>query len=53
MEFVAIDEDGDERNWIDPAVDVQEYDDHYEIDNGYGTYFIDKRDGWTYETRPL
>lgn len=51
LEFVAIDEHGVERDWVDPVISVESDDTHHLVDNGYGVHGIPKREGWTYVTR--
>lgn len=51
IEFVSIDENGIERDWIDPVVSVNEFDTHYMIDNGFNDYEVKKQSGWTYIQR--
>lgn len=45
-EIVTID-NGVETDWIDPVVEVRETADAWLVDNGYGTYEIEKRPGRT------
>ena len=46
IEFVMIDENGNERDWVDPVFSVEETVTSYRVDNGYCVYDIPKQPGW-------
>lgn len=51
IEFVAIDENGVERDWIDPVKSVEETVTSFRVDNGCFVYDIQKQLGWQYIQR--
>jgi len=51
QEFVEIDETGNERDWINPVISMQETEAGFVIDNGCHTYEVIKQKGWKYITR--
>ena len=49
-EFVVINSNGKEVDWIDPVEenDIRETKYYWYVDNGYGIYRFRKRKGWQY-----
>ena len=47
-EFVEIDNNGKEIDWIEPVESSNETETHWIIDNGYNIYDIEKKEGYTY-----
>lgn len=50
-EFVVIDPDGVECDWIDPVLNIDEQEDAWNVDNGYGIYIVPNVAGYTYLQR--
>jgi len=50
-EFVSINPDGVECDWIDPVVTLTEDPSGYTVDNGFGSYRVDRQPQWTYLVR--
>jgi len=50
-EFVSIDEQDRERDWISPVYLVEETDVSFTVDNGCHTYEVVKQKGWKYVRR--
>lgn len=55
LEFVIIDAEGKEVDWIDPVVSFEETDTHWIVDNTYHVYRIHKNNfpGCTVEVRAM
>jgi hypothetical protein len=51
IEFVSVDEQGIEHDWIDPVLSVEETETAFAVDNGCYVYEVLKQKGWKYVQR--
>lgn len=51
IEFVTINEHGQEIDWIDPVITAEEFKTRWVVDNGWHQYRVMKKPGHTYVQR--